>query len=61
MCPMSNMTHLWILLLATVAYAHIPMSQWQWIQFVEAPNPCYNISETEEIQSEIILAKYIDV
>ena len=58
---MSNMTHLWILLLATVAYACTPMSQQQWIQFVEAPDPCYNVSETEEIQPEIISAKYIDV
>ena len=55
------MPALWILLLATVAYALIPMSQRQWIQFVKAQEPQYNLTETEEIQPEIILAEYIDV
>ena len=58
---MTNMKILWILLLATITNTQTPMSQQQWIKFMETPEPQYNVSKKEEIQTEIILAEYIDV
>ena len=52
---------MWIILLAAVANARTPMSQRQWIKFVEAPVPQYDVIETEQIQPKIILVEYIDV
>ena len=52
---------LWILLLATDASAQTPMSQQQWIKFIETPVPQYNVNETENSQPKIISAEYIDV
>ena len=59
--PIRNMKALWILLLATVTSARTPMSQQQWIKFVETPVPQYDVNENENSQPELISAKYIDV
>ena len=32
-----------------------------WIQFVETPDPQYDLKETDVIQPKIISARYIDV
>ena len=58
---MRNIRMLWILLLATAASAQTPMSQQQWIKFIETPVPQYNVNGTENSQLKIISAEYIDV
>ena len=47
--------------MVAVANVRTPMSQQQWIKFVQAQVPQYDVNETEQIQPEIISADYIDV